>query len=44
MKNYKQSLNSYFGMLIHANTYKERKKIQKFYSKLKFNKKLNKVF
>jgi len=42
MKNYRQSLNSYFGMLIHANTYREREHIQKFYSKIKFNKSLTK--
>lgn len=43
MQNYRQSLNSYFGMLIHANTYSERRTIQKFYPSIKFNKNLTKA-
>ena len=43
IENYRQSLNSYFGMLIHANAYRERQKIQKYYSNVKFNKQLTKV-
>ena len=45
LKNHQQSLNSYFGMLRHSNSYKERKRIKNFYSKygIKFNLRFTKV-
>lgn len=43
LQNPRQSLNSYMGMLIHANTYNERKRIKKYYSNVKFNAQLSKV-
>lgn len=45
LKNHRQSLNSYLGMLRHSNSYRERVKIKNFYYKygIKFNLKLTKV-
>jgi RNA-directed DNA polymerase len=45
LKNHQQSLNSYFGMLIHADAYNERIRIKNYYSKygIKFNLRLTKV-